>query len=433
LQTAVNAPIKIVVVGGGTGGTLAANLLAKELRHEIHSGEVTVQLVSASPNHIFQPGYLHVAFKNQNPKEIVRQEDALVSKDVQRICRDAERLDLKSKEVILPDGEKISYDYLVIATGSVPNPTAIPGLSESALNFHTSPLESAKIWRTLEQFDNGHIVIGIAGVPHKCPPSPNEATFLLDDYLRKRGIRERVKVTYVTPYPRPYPAEPMSRVVEPLFKERGIEVVNFFNVDAVDPAKHEVTSLEGESLNYDLLIMVPPHRGADVVMKSGIGDSDGWISTDKNTLKIIGRQNEYAIGDATNIPVSKTGVTAHLQAMVAARNIVTSIRGRSELYKYNGRINCPFEMGSGKAAFVVGSYDMPVKEIHPNRIRYMMKKAFANFYWHTLSGSWDWLLTTYFGKTFEKETLQKPSQAVQVTETAEVERVARAETRAPVG
>jgi sulfide:quinone oxidoreductase len=116
-------------------------------------------------------------------------------------------------------------------------------------------------------------------------------------------------------------------------------------------------------------------------------------------MRITGHENAYAIGDATNIPVSKTGVTAHLEAITAASNIASAIRQRRELYKYNGRINCPFEMGSGKAAFVVGSYDMPVKEIHPSRIRYMMKKVFARFYWRTLSGSLDWLFSLYFGKT----------------------------------
>jgi sulfide:quinone oxidoreductase len=415
---------KIVVVGGGTGGTLAANLLTKQLRHEIHAGEVQVQLVSGSNTHIFQPGYLHVAFKNQNPKEIIRQEDALLSSDVKRVAQDAERVDLKSKTVTLANGEKVGYDYLTVATGSVPNPSAIPGLSEAALNFHTSPEESRKIWNALEHFDSGHIVIGIAGVPHKCPPSPNEATFLLDDYLRHRGIRERVKVTFVTPYPRPYPAEPMSRVVEPRFQDRGIDVVTFFNVESVDPTKREISSLEGESLNYDLLIMIPPHRGADLVMKSGFGDSDGWIPTDKNSMRIIGYENEYAIGDSTNIPVSKIGVTAHLEAMVAVNNIVSSIRSIRELFKYTGRINCPFEMGSGKAAFVVGSYDMPVKEIHPNRVRYLMKKVFANFYWHTLSGNWDWLLSMYFGKTFEKESVPKQQSkgTLEVTETVHVAR-----------
>ena len=195
----------------------------------------------------------------------------------------------------------------------------------------------------------------------------------------------------------------MSKVVEPRFEKRGIEVVTFFNVESVDPAKREIYSLEGDSQTYDLLIMVPPHRGADVIVKSDIGDADGWIPTDKNTMKITGYENVYVIGDATNIPVSKTGVTAHLEAIVAANNIVSSIRGTKELYKYNGRINCPFEMGSGKASFVVGSYEKPVKRIQPSRIRYAMKKAFARFYWRTLSGNWDWLLETYFGKTYQTE------------------------------
>jgi sulfide:quinone oxidoreductase len=392
-------PLNIVVVGGGSGGTLSANLLTKQLGNEIQTGKVRVHLVLGSQQHFFQPGYLHVAFVGQDPAEIVREERSLVNRNVRLVEEPAERIDLKTQVVTLASGETLHYDYLIIATGSVPDPKAIPGLSEAALNFHTSPEESRRIWNVIQRFDGGHVVVGIGGVPHKCPPSPNEAAFLIDDYFRERGIRDKVKLTFLTPYPRPYPAEPMSRVVEPLFKERGIEVVTFFNVESVDPTKKEMYSLEGESQSYDLLIMVPPHRGADVIVKSRIGDADGWIPADKNTMRITGYENAYAIGDATNIPVSKTGVTAHLEAITAADNIVSAIRQRSELHKYNGRINCPFEMGSGKAAFVIGSYDMPVKEIHPSRIRYMMKKAFAKFYWRTLSGSLDWLFSLYFGET----------------------------------
>lgn len=391
--------MNIVVVGGGSGGTLSANLLAKKLDDEIRTGLVKVHLVSGTKQHIFQPGYLHVAFAGQDPTEIVRDERSLVTQNVNLVEEPAERLDLKSQVITLASGQNLHYDYLIIATGSVPNPKAIPGLKEAALNFHTNAEESKRIWDTIQQFDGGHVIVGIAGVPHKCPPSPDEAAFLIDDYFRKRGIRDKVKLTFLTPYPRPYPAEPMSRVVEPLFKERGIEVVTFFNVESADPTKKEIFSLEGESQSYDLLILVPPHRGADVVINSEIGDSDGWIPTDKNTMRITGYENAYAIGDATNIPVSKTGVTAHLEAITAANNITSAIRQRRAVYKYNGRINCPFEMGSGKAAFVVGSYDMPVKEIHPTRVRYLMKKAFARFYWRTLSGSLDWLFSMYFGKT----------------------------------
>jgi sulfide:quinone oxidoreductase len=394
----------IIVVGGGSGGTLSANLLAKRLRAEIRAGQVQVRLVLGSQQHIFQPAYLHVAFAGQDPAEIVRDERCLVDEDIQLVGEPADKIDLKNQTVSLASGRTLCYDYLIIATGSVPDPTAIQGLSQAALNFHTSPEESRRIWNLIQQFDGGHVVVGIAGVPHKCPPSPNEAAFLIDDYFRKRGIRDKVKLTFLTPYPRPYPAEPMSRVVEPLFKERGIEVITFFNVDSVDPAKKEIYSLEGETQSYDLLIMVPPHRGADVVVRSGIGDADGWIPADKNTMRITGHENAYAIGDATNIPVSKTGVTAHLQAITVSDNIVSALHHRRELYKYNGRINCPFEMGSGKAAFVVGSYDMPVKEIHPSRMRYMVKKAFARFYWRTLSGSLDWLFGLYFGKTQDVAT-----------------------------
>lgn len=397
----VNATVNIVVVGGGSGGTIASNQLDKQLRQETRAGQVKIYLISNSTVHLFQPGYLHVAFKNQNTKDIARNEETLLREEVHCLFQEAEKLDLAKQEVTLKSGERITFQYLVIATGSVPDPETIPGLKEASLNFHTSPEESKKIWDTIQQFDGGHVIIGIAGVPHKCPPSPNEAAFLLDDYFRNHGVRDKVKITFVTPYPRPYPAEPMSRVVEPRFQKRGIEIATFFNVESVDPAKREIYSLEGESLSYDLLIMVPPHRGADVIIRSGIGDSDGWIPTDKNTMKVQGYDNVYAIGDATNIPVSKTGVTAHLEAMVAADNIVSSVRAKKQLYKYNGRINCPFEMGSGKASFVVGSYDMPVKEIQPSRIRYAMKKVFARFYWRTLSGNWDWLLNAYFGKTHE--------------------------------
>lgn len=396
--------INIVIVGGGTGGTLAANLLASHLHREVMAEQVGVQLVCGQKTHIFQPGYLHVAFKGANPNDIVRSEGELINSGVTLIAQDAQRIELAANTVTLASGEKISYDYLIVATGSVPDPSAIPGLGEASLNFHTSPEESRKIWNAIQNFDGGHLVVGIAGVPHKCPPSPNEAVFLVDDYFRAQGTREKVKITFVTPYPRPYPAEPMSKVVEPRFQKRGIEVVTFFNVESVDPTKREVYSLEGESLQYDLLIMVPPHRGADVVMKSGIGDADGWIPTDKGTLRIVGYENAFAIGDATNIPVSKTGVTAHLEAIVAVDNILSSIRKDGELFKYNGRINCPFEMGSGQASFVVGSYDMPVKQIQPSRIRYMMKKAFARFYWRTLSGNWDWLLKAYFGRTYTTDT-----------------------------
>lgn len=114
-------------------------------------------------------------------------------------------------------------------------------------------------------------------------------------------------------------------------------------------------------------------------------------------LQVKGQENACAIGDATDIPVSKTGVTAHLEATVAAGNIIFSIKGEGEVHKYTGRINCPLGMGSGTASFVIGTNDKPVKEVQPTVIRYAMKRVFAYLYWRRLSGNWDWLLNTHFG------------------------------------
>ena len=241
--------------------------------------------------------------------------------------------------------------------------------------------------------------MAIAGTPHKCPPSPNEAAFMLDEFFRKRGIRDKAKIKFLTPYPRPYPAEKISKVVEPMFQERGIEVTTFFNVDSVDPDAKKIYSLEGEAFDYDMLIAVPPHHGADVVINSRIGDQDGYVPTDKGTMKVVGQDGVYCIGDATNIPVSKSGVVAHLQSVVVAHNIVSEVEKSKDLLEYNGRINCPMEVGHHRAIFVSATYTSPPVDQTPSLVKYYMKRSFAMIYWRALGGSLERIFDVFFGKT----------------------------------
>jgi sulfide:quinone oxidoreductase len=390
---------RVVVVGSGDGGTFTANLLASELRDEIQGGLVSVRLVGEHLKHPFQPGNLDVAFKGADPEKYVKDETDLLRKGVDFIRDPAVKIDYAVKAVTTKSGVTLPYDFLVIATGAVADPSKVPGLAEGSMNFHTSGKDSQKIWEALQKFEGGTIVVAIAGTPHKCPPSPNEAAFMMDEFFHRRGIRDKVKIRFLTPYPRPYPAERISKVVEPMFQEKGIEVTTFFNVDAVDPVAKKIYSLEGESADYDLLIAVPPHHGADVVVNSGIGDQDGYVPTDKGTMKVVGQEGVYCIGDATNIPVSKSGVVAHLQSVVVAHNIMAEIVKSSDFLEYNGRINCPMEVGHHRAIFVSATYTSPPVDQTPSLVKYYMKRSFAMIYWRALGGSLERVFDLFFGQT----------------------------------
>lgn len=384
----------VVILGAGTGGTMLANLLRKKLPPQ---DEITV--VAESSEHVFQPANLDVAFKGADPARFVRQERPLLKSGVRFVVDKARRIDTARKRVALASGAELGYDALIIATGAIADPSRMAGLAEEALDFHTGPHRAARIWERLQSIESGRVVVVISSVPYKCPPSPVEAVFLLDEHFRRRGLRDKVEIRLVSPYPRAYPALPIAEVVEPRLKEKGIELTSLFNMDGVDGAKKVIYSLEGEEVPYDLLIAIPPHRGADVVMASGLGDEEGFVPTDRETMRVVGQPDVFAIGDATAIPISKSGVVAHLQADIVAENIARQLRGDPGELAYEGRINCPMEVGGHRALFVSATYAKAPLPQRPNLVRYAMKKSFGRAYWQVVKGDLEWVFRPYFGAT----------------------------------
>jgi sulfide:quinone oxidoreductase len=239
---------RIGIVGSGDGGTLTANLLASKLRTQIKENRVSIELFGRDEAHVFQPGNLDVAFKGASPEKFVREESTLLKPDIQFVAQPVTRISLGNQEITLSSGQKRSFDYLILATGSESFPEGIEGLPGEALFFHKGPFDSRKIWLALQNFQGRNVVIAITSVPHKCPPSPNEAAFLVDEYLRKRGSREKSHINFLTPYPRAYPAAELAKTVQEQFDEKGIEVGTFFNVDYVDPNNKTISSLGGRGL-----------------------------------------------------------------------------------------------------------------------------------------------------------------------------------------
>jgi len=393
---------QLAVVGSGTGGTFAANTLSSKLHKQVREGKVQIVLIGEGFRHHFQPANLDIAFKGAHPDDQSRSEMDLLNEGVTFIPDPAEKIDLENRSIVTTGGDVFDYDKLILATGAEASPHSIPGLAEGSVCFHTGQGNAVKVWESVSSFKKGRIGVLIAGVPHKCPPSPDEALFLLDEYLRHRKVRREVELTLLTPYPRSYPAERIAKVVGHLFDERGINVIPFFNVDTVDPAARKVFSLEGDEFEYDLLIAIPPHRGTGVIRKSGLGDEEGWIRTDKKTMRVRGHDDVFAIGDATDIPISKSGVVAHLQSKVVASNIAFEIEGKGTVLEYNGRINCPMETGHRQAIFVSATYQRPPADQSPSFLKYAMKKGFGAIYWSALTGRWEWLLDTYLGDMNEE-------------------------------
>ncbi len=370
-------PARVVVLGGGVGGTLVANLLSKEL-----GGDARVTVVDGSGMHLYQPGFLYVALGQANALWLARDERTLLRKEVELVVEHATTVDPAGQTVHLARGGTLPYDYLVLATGARLDRDAVPGYGATH-DFYS--LDGAlRLREELRRFDGGRILVGVAGIPYKCPPAPVEFVLMLEEYLRKRGIREKSSVTLLSPLNRAFTIESASKLVQPLFDKRGIGLETFFNVESVDPARRSVTSIEGETAEYDLLVLVPPHRGSAVVEASGLGDAGGWIPTDRNTLRHTAHERIFAIGDATDLPISKSGSTAHFEAPVVASRIASLVRGTAPKTAYGGRVMCFLETGEGRATSLRFDYAHPPVPPRPSRLWHWAKWAFNRAYWVTV-------------------------------------------------
>jgi sulfide:quinone oxidoreductase len=369
---------EVVVLGGGVGGTLAANLIARQTR-----GRANVTVVDATGSHVYQPGFLYVAVGKERPAALRHSEHDLLREGIDLVVDEATRIDPSKQAVALASGRSLHYDQLLLATGSRTVMEEVPG-AKDVHSFYT--MEGAiRLFEALKAFRGGSIVVGVAGIPYKCPPAPVEFVFLLDDYLKARGIRERCQIKLLSPLNRAFTIEATSKVVQPILAERGIELTGFFNVETVDPVARTVTSLEGETVAFDLLVLVPPHRGAKVIEDSGLGDERGWVPVDKNTLKHSRFEHIWAIGDTTNIPISKSGSVAHYEASVAAAEIAAEAKGEARpAHVYDGKVMCFLETGQGQATTIRFDYDHPPVSPSPSRRWHWAKLLFNKAYWHTV-------------------------------------------------
>lgn len=376
-------PKKILIVGGGIGGTIVANRLAKALNEEISKGEVEITVIDKSDKHIYQPGQLFVALGLEEPYEIIKNERELLHHTIRFLHGnkgEAIKIDPANNTVTTADGNKHNYDYLIIATGSHLSWDEIPGLKET--EYTPWDLDSSiRMREVVNQFNGGTVVINVARLPHKCPVGPLELALMFDDLMRRRGLREKTEIIYTYPIQGVFGIKNVSDFMIKIFEQRNIKIISPFTVTNIDPKNKTIESQEGEKIKFDLLLGVPPHMGAKVIGDSGIGDRRNWVPTDKYTLQMKNYSNVYVIGDTTDIPISKAGSTADFESYIITHNIVTDIRSTGQKRTYDGSVFCFIATGLDSATYIRFNYTMPPNPPPPSYVNWWGKVMYNKLYW----------------------------------------------------
>lgn len=387
---------KLIILGAGTGGTMMAHHFSKRL----DPSDWSITVIDRDDAHYYQPGFLFIPFGLTTVEKITRKKSKFLPRGVEFIISEVERIDPAGSAVVLADGRKLGYDFLIIASGAKIEPAETPGMldgwRDSIFDFYT-PDGAAALAEKFKAFNGGTIVVHVTEMPIKCPVAPLEFVFLADHYLRKRKMRDKVEVVLATPLSAAFTKPVAARMLGALLEKRSIKTVTDFAVERVDAAARKLISYDGREVHYDLLVTVPTNMGDELIERSGMGDELRFIPTDPKTLRSKGAENVFVLGDATNLPSSKAGSVAHFQAELLVENVLRAIKNEPLAAEFDGHSNCFIETGRGRAILLDFNYEIeplpgrfpfpligPLPLLKPSRLNHIGKLAFRWIYWNML-------------------------------------------------
>lgn len=387
---------QLLILGAGTAGIM----MAHQLRRRLPAADWRLTVVDRSPTHLYQPGLLFLPFDIYHEEDLTRPTRHLLPTDVEFLQAEIESIHPETRRVRLRDGTEPAYDILIIATGCRTAPEETEGMlgpkwRVNIFDFYT--LDGARALRDkLASWEGGRLAVHINEMPIKCPVAPLEFSFLADTFFRKRGMRHRVKISYVTPLSGAFTRPKASKKLSHLLADKDIELVPDFVAERVDQDRDRLVSFDGREQAYDLLVTTPTNLGDKAVRRSALGDDFDFLPTDKHTLQSQKSPDIFVIGDATNLPASKAGSVAHFESETLADNILRHIHGEPLKEEFDGHSNCFIESGGGKALLIDFNYEHephegrfpfsfgPMKLLEESRLNHWGKLAFRHVYWHVL-------------------------------------------------
>jgi sulfide:quinone oxidoreductase len=343
---------------------------------------------------------MYVAFDMFFEGELRRKQQSLLRPEIDFRVDKVTSFDFAGSKVKTQSGKAIGYDYIVVSTGCLPAPERIPGLKEAGDYFYQQK-PALQMAEKLRNFEKGRIFITVnfpktPNVPHQCGIAPVETTLMLDEYLRRKGVRDQVEIVYTYPTVSQllrnclFLQQEVCEVMPAIFESKGIKYQRGFTLASVDPERKVATSEEGKEEGFDLLMCTPPIRAVDAVLESGVSqaaNNEGWLPTNRQTLQLEGFPNAYVMGDTVDLPISKAGGSCHNQCPVVVNNIAGDLRLGRTVDMYDGKVQAVAQMGLEAGMPLWYDYDEDVHPTPPTKVGGLLRKAFnRGIYWSVARG-----------------------------------------------
>ena len=295
----------------------------------------------------------------------------------------------ESNAVVTSGGERLEYDYLVVAAGIQIDWERIRGLPEAlghggvCSNYSYEHVE--RTWEAIRTFRGGNAIFTMPATAVKCGGAPQKIMYLADDWFRQAGVRENSRVVFASAASTIFSVPKYRATLERVVARKGIETMFGHNLVEIRPVSREAVFEHLETggeliLRYDLLHVTPPMSPPDFIRRSPLADAQGWVEVDKHTLQHPRFPTVFALGDAAGLPTSKTGAAVRKQAPVLVQNLIAAVEGRPLSARYDGYTSCPIVTGYGKLVLAEFDYDGKPAETFPfdqskeRRSMYLLKK-----------------------------------------------------------
>ncbi len=388
---------KIVIVGAGAGGIMA---LAR-LHSAIKNPDITI--IAPNELHVYQPGQVFEAAGLYLHDDLIKPNSDFIPDDVNWIKDEVKHFDPDNNTLETRSGERVDYDYLVVAAGIDYHYDWIRGLKKEDIgtkgissvylnNIEKGTTDGGSItWDWFNALKEAaatspgkrpRVIYTQPNTPIKCGGAPQKILYLSADHLKKEGLS--ADYTFATSAGSLFGLKPIAESLAEV-QNQYESITNKFKhnliaIDAYDKiatfehtyeiqgqydeeleAYDTITKRELVEMEYDFIHIVPPMSAAQSVVDSPLGwqkgSAKGWLEVDKETLQHRRYPNVFGIGDVCGIPMGKTGGSARHHAPIMVANLIAQMQGQALKEKFDGYTVCPLKVNYGQIIMAEFNYD----------------------------------------------------------------------------